>query len=137
MDATRIHTDAVIAKLQGAGLTVGDAIGKTAAGADLTKPHAIVFPGPGELMGTIDDPESYGEMTWRVIYVGTGREQAEFARDKGRAALLAGFEVEGFAIVRVKVDPVGSVDRDDSVKPSVYFCSEGYRAFTTPDNGGS
>lgn len=137
MNATRIHTDAVIDTLKDAGLSVGDAIGKVSpTGADLPKPHAVVYPGPGELTGTMDDPESDAEMTWRVIYVGTGREQAEFTRDKGRAALLQGFDVDGYAIVRVKVDVVGSVERDDSVKPPVFYCSESYRAWSTPDNDG-
>jgi hypothetical protein len=137
MDATRIHTNAVIAKLQGAGLVVGDAIGKTAAGADLPKPHVVVYPGPGELMGTLDDPESDAEMTWRLIYVGSGREQVEFVRDKGRAAMLDGFDVDGRAIVRVTVDAVGSVERDDSVKPAVFYASEAYRVWSTPTEVGS
>lgn len=137
MNTTRIHTDAFIQVLVDAGLTVGDAIGKTPAGVDLTKPHAVVYPGPGDVMGTLDDPQSDAEMTWRVVYVGKNRQETEFVRDKGREALLEGFAVTDRAIVLVIVDEVGEVERDDSVKPPSYYCSESYRVWSTPDNGGS
>lgn len=132
---TRLHTDAVIAKLKAIPMTVGDAIGKvnaSASAAKLTLPHAVVYPGPGEVYGTLDAPEADAEMTWRVVYVGAGRDAAELIRDKGRAALLTGFAVDGRVIVRVTVDVVGSVERDDTVNPAVFYCSESYRAFSTP-----
>jgi hypothetical protein len=137
-NTTRIHTDAIIATLEDVEISTGDAIGKDDTGGNLIPPYAVVYPMPGELMGTLDDPDSDAELVSQVTYVGETREQTEWLRDKGRAALLAGFDVEGRVITRVTVDTVGEVRRDDATKPkTLFYCPERYRIWSTPGPEGS
>lgn len=128
---TQEHTLGLIAALEAAEIVTGYAIGEDESGEDLHTPYAVVYPQPGELVGTLDAPESDAELVWRVVYVADSARGTEWLRDRGRQALLAGFDVEGRAIVRVTVDRVGEVDRDDDVAPPKFYCSESYRAWSS------
>lgn len=131
MNATRIHTNAVITALEATGVPVGDA--KAPEG---DPPYFFVVPRPeGDVYGTLDDPHADAEVVYQVTSVGTTREQAEGARDLARETLLAGVTVSGRTISLVTIETVGAVERDSDIEPNRFFCPETYRLFSSP--GGS
>lgn len=132
MNTTRIHTDAVIAALEAAGLVVGDAEAVDATRVPLEPPYAVVYPMPGRLGGTMADPERDGQVVYQVTSVGVSRSEAEWVRDKAREVLLPGLVVAGRRIVRVKVEMVGEVARDDDVSPPRFFIPERFRFWSVP-----
>lgn len=125
--ATRTLTDDVIAALQAEGLTVGDATGE-----GLSEPYVVVFPIQGTLTGTMGNPYEDGRQAVQITSVGVSRRQAEWARDKARAVMLAGFPVTGTTLQLVHLDIDSGVRRDDDVEPPVFIATERFRLFTTP-----
>lgn len=127
---SRAVTDGLIAKLETTGLRVGDGARKDADGvtldvSDTAGPCAVVYPIPG---GTTDgasgsplgDPDSFAHIVYQVTYVGVSREQAEWARDKGRTAVMAGITVTGHTVARVRLQvDIGAI-RDDSLPSPLY-----------------
>ena len=126
MIAYRLHTDAVIAALETAGLTVGDAKVPNA-----PLPHAIVYPIPGgDRSGSLANPYEDAEFVFQVTCVGTSREQAQWLADKAEA-ILDGVTVTGRTI-HPSPDSNPGVFRDDDVTPPVFYCTPRYRLKTTP-----
>jgi hypothetical protein len=126
----RKHTDAVIAALQAAGLTVGDGIAPTGAEAK----YVVVYPiEGGNRTGTLAGPFDDAELVYQLTCVGDHRWQAEWVRDKAEAALLSGLTVAGRHIPLVSPDEGDSgIRRDDSVTPALYYATPRYRIRTTP-----
>lgn len=122
--STRTHTDAVIAKLAAAGLTVGDGQDPTAAhgwqaavGTSVFVPYVIVYPIPGGTFdGTLADHSDDADLVWQLTCVGATRAQAEYVVDAALAALVAQpLAVAGRSIGKVSADaPGGGVRRDDT-----------------------
>lgn len=128
--STRIVTDAVIAKLETAGLRVGDGARKDAQGNTLevsrtVGPCAVVYPIPGgntdgESGSPLGDPDGFAHLIYQVTYVGATREQAEGARDVGRAALMAGLTVTGHTVARVRLQTDIGARADHSLPEPLY-----------------
>lgn len=123
----RVHTDAVIAALEAAGLTVGDA---DAAG--LAPPYAVVYHINDTFSGTLEDAYEDADMVYQVTSVGTTREQAEWVQDKAMV-LLGGFDVEGRFISNVRPDSGPGVRPDRDVTPHVFFSTPRFTIKTTPN----
>jgi len=131
--ASRIHTDAVIAALEDAGLTVGDAEAPSS-----PPPYVVVYPIlGGAIYGVMLKPHREAELLYQVTCVGLDRQQAEWLQDKARAALLGGLTVTGYQADHVVPDLVGGVTREDEGATTLFVAREQYRIFTTPDTGGS
>lgn len=124
----RTHSDAVIAALEGAGLTVGDG---TADG--LTVPYAVVYNiSGGRMSGNLDDPFEDADLVYQVTCVGRTREQAEWVADKATVTLVAGFSVAGRSIVLVTPEGGPGTRADRDVTPPVYFSTPRYTIKSTP-----
>jgi hypothetical protein len=124
----RIHTDAVIVKLQAAGLTVGDAQAPSNSG----PPYCIVYPLPGgDSFGTLQNPNEDADLPFQVTCVGVSRKQAEWVADQ-TLTLLGGLSVAGRAIVLVTLDSFGGARPDHDVSPPVYSSTPRYRVKSTP-----
>jgi hypothetical protein len=127
--STRAVTDGLIATLEATGLRVGDGARKDAQGntipVSLTDgPCAVVYPIPGgntdgESESPLGDPDAFAQTIYQVTYVGATREQAEWARDKGRAAVMAGVTVTGHNVARVRLQTDAFV-RDDSLPEPLF-----------------
>lgn len=127
MTLVRKHTDAVIAKLEAEGLTVGDA---SAAG--LTAPYVVVYTIPGgRVLGTLENPHEDGEIVYQVTCVGTSRKQAEWLSDKARV-LLDRFPVADRSITFVGQDGFAGVRREDDVSPPLFLSTPRFTVTTTP-----
>lgn len=125
--SAREHTVAVVAALIGAGLTVGNG-----SGAGLTTPYAVVYADLGALDGPMGDRFADLAQTLTIHYIGAGPDQAQWVADKGRAALLAGVNVPGRALLDVVCEPAGPVQRDDDVSPPLFLAIDLCRIATTP-----
>lgn len=122
----RIHTDAIIAALQAAGLIVGDAKNP-----GVPPPYAVVYPIPGgSRSGSLDDPHEDAELVFQVTCIGSSREQAEWVVDKAEG-ILSGVTVTGRRIF-LSVDSNPGVFRDDDVSPPLFQATPRFRLMTTP-----
>ena len=126
--AVRKHTDGVIASLEAAGLTVGDADAE-----GLSPPYCVVYAIPGGgFTGTMENPFEDGELPYQVTCVGETREQAEWATDKALTALVAGVTVTGWNVVLVSPDGHPGVRPDHDVSPPLFYSTPRFRLKTTP-----
>ena len=124
---SRIHTNAVIAKLQAASLTVGDAQGLT------PPPYVVVYPiTGGSYSGTLTDPQKNAELVYQVTCVGSGREQAEWLLDKATVTMLSGITVTGRALIHLYVQEPSGVQVDNDADPPLFYATPRYRLLTVP-----
>jgi hypothetical protein len=127
LPVVRAHTDAVIATLEAAGLTVGDAEAP-----DAVPPYVVVYPISGAgYTGRLTAPQDDAALIYQVTCVGVSREQAEWLADTSMV-LLGGFAVTGRNIAYVSLDLSGGVQRDDAQTPPVFYVTPRFRVMTTP-----
>ncbi len=129
----RVLTDAIIAALEAAGLNVGDAVRPDDATA--TAGYVVVYGlGGGTTDGPVGNPEDDAAALYQLTSVGHDRKQAEWVADKARQVLLAATLTltGGRKVLRVGVDMLGGVIRDDDVAPPIWYSPDRYRIFTTP-----
>ena len=121
----REHTDAVVAALEAAGLTVGNASGH-----GLTPPYVVVYRISGTRDGEAAAPEDRAELIYQLTCVGAMAEAAEYVQDEAEMALRS-LTVAGRS-VRVYVESDGPVSRDDDLSPPLFYSTPRYRLWTTP-----
>jgi hypothetical protein len=127
LPVVREHTDAVIAALATAGLTVGDAEAP-----DGDPPYVVVYRIFDRRMGTLEGPDDDATITYQVTCVGTSRKQAEWLADEVGDALAAGLTVTGRTIPRIAPEAgSGTVMRDDDVTPPLFYVTPRYRVMST------
>lgn len=123
----RAHTAAVVAALDAAGISTGNGIG-----ANLSGKYAVVYSDLGALDGPLGDRFADLEQTIFVHSVGVGPDQAQWVADKSRTTLLAGVDVPGRARLNLVHTSSQPVQRDDDVKPPVFYAVDIYTLSTTP-----
>lgn len=127
---SRPQTDAILTALAGTGLPVGD--GEAPAG---SPPYLVLYVVTSGFDGPAEDPQADMYAEFQVTAVGDTREQAEWARDKARAAMAAGVAAPAG---RSMLEPVQLLDggpgvqRDDAVQPPLFYAVDLYEASTTP-----
>jgi hypothetical protein len=130
----RRHTDAVIDKLEAAGLRVGNAEGKDASGNDLsdnmTTGYAVVFRISGRMSGTLGALHDDADLVFQVTCVGKTAEQADWVVDKAMT-LLSGVTITGRYIIPF-IDEAGSVRRDDSGPDTLFYATPRFRLVSVP-----
>lgn len=130
------HTAAVIASLELLGFPVGDneAPPPLPSGAqDL--PYCVVYsiePEPSD--GPMNDPNADQILTYQVTTVGETREQAQALSNKVRAQMLNGPEllVAGRKILSVQLGFGNAVERDDDVRPPLFYGIDSFDLWSTP-----
>ena len=127
--SARQHTDAVVAALAATNLPVGD--GEKPPG---NPPYLVVYGGSETTSGTLAAPNDDSDPITQVTYVGISREQADGARDRGRAVILGGtLTIPGRAVRETPTLEVGRpVQRDDDVSPPLFYAIDLYRIPTSP-----
>lgn len=127
LPVVREHTDAVIARLQALGLSVGDAQAPVG-----VPPYVVVYPiTGGSSSGVLGAPDDDAELVVQVTCVGVSRKQAQWLEDKAMG-LLTGFSVAGRSIARVDVENYGGTFRDDTKSPPLYSAVPRFRLYSTP-----
>lgn len=124
----REHTDAVIAALEAAGLTVYDGV---APATPATK-YAVVHHINDEFSGTLEEPFEDARLVYQVTCVATTREQVEWVMDRVMV-LLNGFEVDGRHIAFVRPDGGPGIRWDPDVTPAVFYATPRFTVTSTPD----
>lgn len=124
-------TDAIISALQRAGLSVGDAIRPDPLP---SQGYVVVYPlTGGTANGPIGHPDDDASVIYQLTSVGRIRKECEWVADKARRALLAAsLPIGDRMVVRVGVDMLGGILRDDDVQPPVFYSPDRYRVMTTP-----
>lgn len=123
----RKHTDAVIAALETAGLTVGDAEAQ-----GLSAPYVVVYSIPGgRIYGTLENPHEDGNIVYQVTCVGMTREQTDWLVDEVMV-LLDGLTVTGRSIKFVDVDGFPGVRPDNDVSPPVFYATPRFTVSSSP-----
>jgi hypothetical protein len=134
-------TAAIIARLTGAGFTVGDGQAPESAGwqgaqgASAYIPYVDVHPSPGGLAdGTMLNPYVDVAADYQIISVGATRAQAETVGDAVRASLQGSPLTvgNGRTVAHLRFDMPGGVVRDPDVQPSVFYVSDRWRILTVP-----
>lgn len=136
----RAHLVGVCAALDG--ITAGSTavpVHQVAVPDDTTLPYLIVTPSPGGFLnGTIAAPDTDGELIFLVIAAavrregGMGAQQAVWLQQQARDRLLAGVAVEGWTVMRVRLDIPGGVIEDTDVAPHRFFTVDRFALHTTP-----
>lgn len=131
----RTHTDAIVAKLQAAGLPVGDADRPsathglqppTATGERKFIAYVVVYPLIGGTFdGTLAEPNDDASLIYQLTCVGASRSQAEYVADAALAALIGQpLTVAGRSVSRVWADlAAGGARRDDTAAGEPLFIS--------------
>jgi len=139
--SARAVTDGVLAALDAAGLLVGDATAPAAggwqgaAGQSQFTPYVVVHPLPGgRLAGTIAHPNETAKLVFQVTAWGSTREQAEWAADGARSALLASGAVTeaGRSVFSVTVELLAGCWLDDTVRPALHRTGDRFAVTTVP-----
>lgn len=127
LPVVREHTDAVIAALQAAGLSVGDAVAP-----EDTPPYVVVYRVFDGRSGTLGAPDDDAAITYQITCVGGSRQQAEWLADEVAEKLATGLTVTGRSVPRIAPeDGSGAVFRDDDVTPPVFYCTPRFRVLST------
>lgn len=128
LPSLRLHTDALIAALQGLGLTVGDAEAP-----NVSAPYVTVYPiAGGSRNGTIEAPDDDAELVYQVTCVGQKREQAEWLADKVLTLLGKDtISVTGRKISRVSLQLHPTITRSDDTAPPLFYATPRLRVWTT------
>lgn len=136
----RTHTDAILGHLETqTSLPVGDAVApddiEDASG---FIPHLVLYPiVGGHLDGTVANPDEDAALRFQVTAIGETREQAEWAADRARAALLStALTVTDRRVTRVYNEFTGGTTRDDETREdagmSLFYAVDRYVVLTTP-----
>jgi hypothetical protein len=132
----RDHTDAVVAVLEAAGLSVGRGTRNSSAdgsGTELAPPCVVVYPIlGGSRTGPLDDYVKHAQLIYQITCVGETQAQTEWVRDKTEV-LLDGITVTGRHLDVVRHD-FGSSDarRDGNAEPAVFVAMPRYRVSSSP-----
>lgn len=127
----RALVDAVRAALQPFNVPVE--LGVAPAG-DHPSGVVVLYPDPGD----VEAARLCGDRSSAVIHIGvhaigTGPEQALWAADKARTAMLGDPPaVEGRRTHRMTQSDAGALDRDGTVQPPLYVQASEYRWFSQP-----
>ncbi len=126
----RTFYDAILAAAATAGFPVGD--GKAPTG--VTPPYAVIYPlDAADRNGPFNDPEADVIWEFQITSVGETREQAHGVADKVRTVLTpSAISVSGLRVLQVLIDLGDAVERDDDVKPPLFYAVDIYRIWTTP-----
>lgn len=124
---SRPVTAALLQALDDADLTAAEGTGE-----GLTAPYSVLYPSSPDLDGPIGDKYADAEHTVMVHHIGTGPEQAEWLADQVAAALLPGVAVPGRDLLYVTREDSQPVQRDEDVKPPLYYVVDTYVVATTP-----
>lgn len=125
-------TDAVIARVS-EGLTCGDAdtppFEKRPDGRPVA-PYAVVYPLPlPEFGGSLTDPRQWMFHEFEVVVVAATRDHAEHGQEVVRGLLeqwvpdMVGHPFE--------LSQGSGVDRDDSVKPAIFYTADRFQVFAS------
>lgn len=133
-------TSALLAKLTGAGLVVGDGVKPNdggwqgAPGESAFVGYVVVHPlFASDIDGTLDDPSGDVWPIHQISAYGESRAQCETVADLARTALLSGaFVVAGRNTGPLIVEAFGGAIRFDDVQPPLWQSADRYRAFSTP-----
>ena len=132
--SARVHTDGVIAQLAAA-ITTFDGEGPQDPASRV--PYVVVRTDSGQTHGSLGDRYTDLTMLVWVTAVGGTREQAQWAADKARIALLdnAGPAVSGRLWHPMWQETSQPVQRDDAVSPALFYQVAAYRLHTQPEEG--
>lgn len=137
----RAHTLGVVAALADIDINGTDVPVHQVAVPDGTPiPYLIVTPSPGGLLdGSIGDPNTDGELVYLVTAVaerrqgGIGAQQALWLQQQARNSLLEGVDVNGWTVMRVRLDVPGGVLEDTDSAPHRFYTVDRFVLSTTPD----
>lgn len=140
--SSRTHTNAIIAQLETAGLTVGDSDSPEAAhgwagavGTSNFVPYVIVYTLPGGVYdGTLANHSDDASLLWQTSCVGATRQQCEWVADQVQAALVGQpLTVAARSIQKVSFDTSGGARRDDTAAgPPVFIATPRIRVESYP-----
>lgn len=122
--------DAVLAQLNTDPQLVGDHVAPDGA----SFPYAVLYSlDLVEVDGDLRDVNVTGWTSFQVTSVGETREQAQALSDRLRA-LLEGQKLSGtgFVLGPWRIVLAGRVDRDDDVKPPLFYAIDVIEVFTSP-----
>lgn len=127
-------TDAYLAALAATGRPIGDA--KKPAGQANLYPYGILYVGVVRAEGTLVDPNESGLHRLQLTIVGLTRASVDDLRDLARPILLdRDVDIDGHAVVWSELLPSPSMERDDDVKPPIFWAAEVVNVLVTPTQG--
>ncbi len=127
--SSRLLTDAIVAWLQGDGVTVGDGEKPAAAGFPYAVVYAFFTTRP---TGSIVGEDSDAEAVYRIHSVGSTRQQCQWLADKVNARMrAAALTVAGLKVMRLSDDGRQPGEREDNVQPPIWQARDQYRVFLT------
>lgn len=119
----RVHTDALIAALTDADLSVGDGVRNSqpdGKGTTLPPPCVVVYSMPSNLrQPTLDDWTAHQRLAYQLSCVGSTREQAEWVADECEATVIGGFTVSNRSLDAIWPQR-GRLMRDDATGDSLW-----------------
>lgn len=114
------HRDAVVAALEGVGLTVG--LGAAPDPAPAAGLYAVLYMSPGQVMSeSLADQRTDMQVMFQVTCVGADEERCLWAADKARAALHPPLTVTGRKAFRVEELGGPPMLRDDDLAPPLFY----------------
>jgi len=136
----RLIGDAIVARLTAdTAIEVGD--GRKPADIDVDSdglpvhPYCIVYQIPdGDSMGTLADPDGCAWVRFVVHVYGGTRQQAQWGQYEVRQALVGWRPaIIGCTCSRVELSQGAGIDRDDTLRPPLYWCDDEFRLFVSND----
>ncbi len=132
-------TNALLAGLQAAGLTVGDGEKPAGTGWQGTpgqstfNGYLILYPFGGSLDGGLANPDEDADARYHIQANGATRQQCEHLQDAARVAMAAmTLTVAGRKVIQLRIDLLGGCARDDSVQPPLWIGFDRYACWTVP-----
>lgn len=128
-------TDAYLVALEaGTGRPIGDA--QKPPGQPNLYPYGVVYAGTVRLRGDAVHHIEDGHHRLQLTSVGMTRKSVEHLRDLARPILLdRDTVIDGYAVVWAELVVSRQVERDDDVKPAVFYGVDIVDVYVTPTSG--
>lgn len=127
------HVAAILAALEAADLTVGDAVAPRSPDGSFVAPCVVVYSRPGgSTWGTLGQADTDGDVRFQITAVGRVAAEARWYADRAHEAFIDHpIEVEARSICRVRrLSVLSSIERDDDVTPPLFYLPVEYGLFT-------
>lgn len=124
---TRLLSEAVGEALR----TTGRPVSMGEVSPDAALPYCDVWPVSDVLDGSLGNPDDDNATAYKVRYFGVTLEQAEWLRDRGRAAVKA-VMLTGRRVLRVEVFGGRGAPDTETAAPTLFMVTDDYVFHTTP-----
>lgn len=132
------HTEAVLELFKKTNRPVGDghAPKELEERTDADYPYSVIYDNDTiwwRMSGPFNGPQDDKQFMYQIVYIGLTRRQAQMLAQRGRALVTRdNINVPNHRTRDFRFEQLGQTQRDDDIRPSLFFISDTYLLDVTP-----